>query len=135
MTKLERAVQKAIMDFVEKGQSRIISIKYTNGEVIIDGDEESVNELLNSPSVEDVKSIVTKVLKTIENKNTKEDTLPKLKAPLDLENEEKGWTSLKMRDQMKIYLTILKWKSPMESHCGGPAASALNNSSTTAMPT
>ena len=65
LTKLERAVETANMDFVEKGQSRIISIKYSNGEAIIDGDKESVNELLNSPFVEDVRNIVTKVCRNL----------------------------------------------------------------------
>ena len=98
LTKLERAVETANMDFVEKGHSRIISIKYSNGKALIDGDKESVNELLNSPSVEDVKNIVTKVSNTIEYKSTKKDILPKLKAPLHLENEDKWWTSLKMKE-------------------------------------
>ena len=69
LTKLERAVETANKDFVEKGHSRIISIKYSNGEAIIDGDKESVNELLNSPFVEDVKNIVTKVSTIIEYKS------------------------------------------------------------------
>ena len=69
-----------------------------------------MNELLNKPFVEEIKDIVKREPKSKKYKNTKEKILPKLKAPLDIENEDKWWTASKMREQMKLYFTTLKWK-------------------------
>ena len=93
LSKLEAAVEKANKDFVEIGETKIITIKYSNGEAIFEGDEDSVNELLNKPFVEEVKDIVKREPKSKTYKNTKEKILPKLKAPLDIENEDKWWTA------------------------------------------
>jgi len=110
LSKLKAAVEKANKDFVEIGETKIITIKYSNGEAIFEGEEDSVNELLNKPFVEEVKDIVKREPKSKKYKNTKEKILPKLKAPLDIENEDKWWTASKMREQMKLYFTTLKWK-------------------------
>ena len=60
--------------------------------------------------MEEIKDIVKREPKSKTYKNTKEKILPKLKAPLDIENEDKWWTASKTREQMKIYFTTLKWK-------------------------
>ena len=43
----------------------------------------------------------------------KVDVLPKLRAPLDLEEDEKYWTDKSVKKQVKLYFNILKWKKSL----------------------
>ena len=75
-----------------------------------DGDRKSVEDFIqleNKDVVNDIWKVPTGVqpLKCHVNK-----MLPKLRAPLDMENQDKFWNAQVARKQVKEYFTYLKWK-------------------------
>ena len=74
------------------------------------GDSRSVEDFFDLENFDAVNDIV-KVPNADEPLKCKfSKTLPKLKAPLDMENEDKFWQARNLREQVKIYFTYLKWK-------------------------
>ena len=108
--KVANDLDKAIKAYIEKGNNKLLVLRTVNDEVAVDGDSESVEKYHNYEHKEDVNSIV-KTPETDESLKMKTTrVLPKLKAPLDLENEDKFWKDKMVREQVSIYFKYLNWK-------------------------
>ena len=75
----------------------------------VDGDIKIVEDFLNLEGMELVKNVI-KMQGTETLKHHGSNFLPKLNAPLDHENEDKFWKDLLVREQVKAYFLVLKWK-------------------------
>ena len=108
---LSTAVDKAIKNLVEQGEETIVCLRVSNGEVVINGEVSSVRAVMAKDYYTDLKNSV--LMSQEKGTYYKVDILPKLKAPLDLEEEEKYWTDKSVKEQVKIYFYILKWKKSL----------------------
>ena len=98
---LSTAVDKAIKNLVGQGEETIVCLRVSNGEVVIDGELSSVRAVMAKDYYTDLKNSV--LMSQEKGTYYKKDILPKLKAPLDLEEEEKYWTDKSVKEQVKIY--------------------------------
>ena len=113
---LAKALDKAVRNYAEQGGQGIVCLRVSNGEVIIDGESSSIRAVEEKEYYTDLKQTV--LSSEGEGNYTKvENNLPKLKAPLDLEEEEKYWTDKSVKEQVKLYLSIIKWKKNPRKAC------------------
>ena len=97
---LVNKMEEATKNYIEKGQNKVLIIRTENNKVTVDGDIKSVEDFLNLEDMELVKNVV-KMQGTETLKHHGSNFLPKLKAPLDLEKEDKFWKDLLVREQVK----------------------------------
>ena len=107
--KLENELEKAIKNYVEEGQNKLLLIKTVKGVAVADGDKKSVEDFYEYENREDITNIV-KAPKTENLKTSITRVLPKLKAPLDMENEDKFWRAKMVLEQVSTYFCCLNWK-------------------------
>ena len=108
---LSTALDKAVKNVVEQGEEKIVCLRVSNGKFVIEGELSGVRAVMAKEYYTDLKNTVL----ISEEKGTyyKVDVLPKLKAPLDLEEDEKYWTDKSVKEQVKLYFNILKWKKSL----------------------
>ena len=113
--KLIKYLEEAKKKFVEDGNQALICITVYGGNVKMDGDGKNFDDVMAGGAFETIQDIM------LSNKNSevleyKSSILPKLMAPLDIENKDKWWTTAEIRGQVRLYFTILRWKKS----CGKP---------------
>jgi hypothetical protein len=108
----DKAFGAASKKYIEEDDRQLVQFIIVDGERVVEGDEDNVNDVLETDVVDQINQIMKKKKNDKEMKmvTTMKKGLPKLIAPLDLENEDRFWTDIQVKEQIKTYLLMLNWK-------------------------